>query len=89
MFSPDGTQLLSGSDDKTLKLWNVATGECLRTFCNLPEHQTVSFDHDDRIQSCTPDAWRFIGWCWTDPSTNRLRLLPAEFFGPLPVAPVS
>ena len=89
VFSLDGTQLLSGSYDKTLKLWNVATGECLRTFCNLPEHQTVSFDHDDRIQSCTPDAWRFIGWCWTDPSTNRLRLLPAEFFGPLPVAPVS
>jgi len=28
----NGTRMLSGSDDKTLKLWNVDTGRCLRTF---------------------------------------------------------
>jgi WD40 repeat protein/serine/threonine protein kinase len=31
-FSADGKYILSGSDDKTLKLWEVATGRCLRTF---------------------------------------------------------
>ena len=31
-FSPDGTRLLSGSADKTLKLWDVATGQSVRTF---------------------------------------------------------
>ncbi|MDM8516356.1 caspase family protein [Desulfobacterales bacterium HSG16] len=31
-FSPDGTMALSGSGDKTLKLWNIATGKCIRTF---------------------------------------------------------
>ncbi len=31
-FSPDGTQLLSGSLDNTLKLWDTASGTCLRTF---------------------------------------------------------
>ena len=31
-FSPDGTRVLSGSGDKTLKLWDAATGSLVRTF---------------------------------------------------------
>ncbi len=31
-FSPDGARVLSGSGDKTLKLWDAATGALLRTF---------------------------------------------------------
>ena len=31
-FSPDGTRLLAGSDDHTLKLWDAATGQLLRAF---------------------------------------------------------
>jgi WD40 repeat protein len=30
-FSPDGQQLVSSSFDKTIKLWDVQTGECLKT----------------------------------------------------------
>ena len=28
---PDGRRVVSGSDDKTLKVWDVATGECVAT----------------------------------------------------------
>jgi len=31
-FSPDGLLALSGSEDNTLKLWKVSSGQCLRTF---------------------------------------------------------
>ena len=30
-ISPDGQTLASGSDDKTIKLWNLKTGDLLHT----------------------------------------------------------
>ncbi|MEM7552540.1 MAG: NB-ARC domain-containing protein [Cyanobacteria bacterium P01_A01_bin.84] len=35
-FSPDGSTLVSGSTDATMKLWDVSTSQLLQTF---PEHQ--------------------------------------------------
>ena len=31
-FAPDGTRVLSGSKDKTVMLWDTATGALVRTF---------------------------------------------------------
>ena len=30
-YSPDGTKIISGSRDQTIKIWDANTGECLKT----------------------------------------------------------
>ena len=30
-YSPDGTKIISGSDDATIKIWEANTGQCLKT----------------------------------------------------------
>jgi len=84
-WSPDGQRLLSGGGDGTLKVWDASTGQCSWSGQLLPEGQTASIDEaHGRILHASPEAWRWLGWRWTEPATGRLRILPAESFGPLP-----
>lgn len=31
-FSPDGRLITSCSDDKTIKVWDITSGQCVKTF---------------------------------------------------------
>ncbi|MBN1203784.1 MAG: hypothetical protein JXB05_02525, partial [Myxococcaceae bacterium] len=84
-WSPDGRRVLSGAADKSLKVWDASTGQCSWSGYYFPEGQTASIHEvEGRILHASPEAWRWLGWQWTDPATGQLRLLPAEAFGPLP-----
>ncbi|MBQ5892483.1 MAG: hypothetical protein IIW76_07950, partial [Bacteroidales bacterium] len=48
-YSPDGTKIISGSDDKTIKIWDANTGECLQTLeGHLYQVSSVAYSPDGR-----------------------------------------
>ena len=65
-FSPDGTKVLSSSYDKSLKLWEVETGQEIRTFIG----------HSDRLFGCvfSPDGKKVV----STSADKTLKLWDAE-----------
>ena len=46
-FNHDGTKIVSGSCDKTIRVWNVDTGECILTLEGHTLNQ--AFNHDGTL----------------------------------------
>jgi len=85
-YSPDGAYIVSGAGDSTVKVWEAHTGELDMTLIHAPDGQTAALDErHNHILAASPGTWRYLGWRYFDPQANRLRVLPAEHFGPLPV----
>ena len=51
-IAPDGRTLVSGADDKTLKVWDLGSGECKRTLQG----------HSEPVSSCAiaPDGLMLV-----------------------------
>ncbi len=67
-FSPDGKTALSGSNDKTLKLWNLSTGRVIKTLEVYSNIESVAFSPDGRTALSGSD--HTVKW-W-DLSTGRV-----------------
>jgi WD40 repeat protein len=47
-WSPDGTKVVSCSNDKTVRVWDVSRGECINTLTGHVDY--VSLDVDGLVE---------------------------------------
>lgn len=59
-FSPDGTRLASVSDDQSLRVWDVETGECTAVWQDPHDVNTVDWVDDDTVVIGTDKAVRLV-----------------------------
>jgi len=83
-WSPDGTRLLTGGDDSTVRVWDATSGLPVGfRIVTLPGYEIAVFDAiTDQLVRASAGAWRWLGWNVVE--DGRLTRLPAESFGTLP-----
>ena len=71
-FSPDGTRIVSGSDDKTVRLWDADTGQPIGAAADRPHRRGVQRGVQPRRHSASsPAATTRRCGCGTPTPANR------------------
>lgn len=60
-FCPDNQTLATGSEDGTIKLWNVKTGECLKTLEVEKLYQGMSIRGTSGLTKATVATLKALG----------------------------
>ncbi|MFN4090798.1 MAG: hypothetical protein ACK4QW_17380, partial [Alphaproteobacteria bacterium] len=58
-FSADGRRIVTGSDDRTARVWDAETGRQIVSVMGLPE-SWASLDDKSAIRDHGPNFWRYV-----------------------------
>src|SRR5262249_22307325 len=76
-FHPDGRRFVSASSDRTVRLWETATGRCLHVFEGHTDEVFAAAFHPDGTRIASAGRDRAV-WLWDQESYQEVARLPGH-----------